>query len=101
MKSGWQPEVFTDLAKAAKSIGFFTRAVITAVVPHPSQYQIGLSPFEVTNVLEIPRAVLLDHDMDAEQFVRVDMRDVVVSRHDSDRIVPLLRVWLESIEQIH
>lgn len=96
-KTGWQPEVFTNPVEAAEAIGFFTRAVITAVDRHHQHYYGGMSPYDVTNLLEIPRAVLLEHGMHGEQYVRSAFPDVAVPRRDSGRIVPLLSVWLESL----
>lgn len=96
-KVGWQPEVFTNPVQAAESIGLLTRAVITSVDIHHRHYFGGMSPYEVSDVLGIPRAILLDNGMHPDQFIRSDMPDVAVPRRESERIVPLLSVWLESL----
>lgn len=99
LKVWWKPEIFVEPQPAAEAIGFFTLAVITAVDRRHRHYYGGLSPLDVSDTLEIPRAVLVDKDMYAEEYLRPDFPDIALPRSESTRIVPLVSCWLETLRQ--
>lgn len=99
IKVGWMPDLYTVNAKAAAAIGFFTRAVITVPDVGPKHFFSGLSPYEVTDTLEIPRAVILNAGMDKERFLRDDLPDIALYRKDAENLEPRLIEWLGSLSR--
>lgn len=99
IKAGWIPDSFTVHEEAASAIGSFTFAVITVPNVGPKNFPGGLSPYEVTDVLEIPRAVILNAGMDEERFLRDDLPDIAIYRKDAGNFEPRLIEWLGSLSR--
>jgi hypothetical protein len=94
---GLELGVFSDPEKASAAAGLYTLGIITAIDRNHRSSSGILTPLDVSRLLEIPRAVILDDQMRPEEFIRPGFKDTAVHRDAGIQIRNLVGTWLQSL----
>lgn len=100
LRHGVTPGIFLDAEKAADAAGLYTRGIITSLGNRSFRANsfTGLNPISVSDVLEIPRAVILEGSVRASEVTREGMPDIVIPRDQPRSALQLVGVWLDTIK---
>ncbi|MDQ2973039.1 MAG: hypothetical protein M3Q79_00980 [bacterium] len=85
----------TDAEEVSHQAGLYTRGVVTSDMAAFGRFR-GLSPFTVSDLLEIPRLVFVDRQRNPSEYVRSDYPDLAVRRTD-DHLEKRIEDWFKSL----